>query len=117
MEYYFPVANITSEINYPYTQSKNACSANAQLSPKYLAATPSAADLAISHGNINKDESALIAKINIGPVAVVINSSCGSFSSYSSGIFSAPGCNAKSVDHAVLVVGYGHDLTLCQNYW
>jgi cathepsin L len=114
---YFPITNMTSETNYPYVLKKDSCSANAGLPPKYLAGVPSVSDQSLYKGWLNNSEALLMARLIEGPVVVAIVSSCGGFSSYHGGVFSAPGCNANDVDHAVLIVGYGYDSSLSLSYW
>ena len=42
-----------------------------------------------------------------GPVAVTVDASHFSFQFYHSGVYDEPECSSTSLDHDVLVVGYG----------
>uniref|UniRef100_A0A3B4UE32 Cathepsin S, ortholog 1 n=1 Tax=Seriola dumerili TaxID=41447 RepID=A0A3B4UE32_SERDU len=62
------------------------------------------------------DERALQAVVaSVGPVAVAVNAMLPSFHNYRGGLYNAPGCNPRFINHAVLVVGYGTDRG--QDYW
>lgn len=62
------------------------------------------------------DERALQAVVaSVGPVAVAVNAMLPSFHQYRGGLYSAPDCNPRFTNHAVLVVGYGTDRG--QDYW
>lgn len=52
----------------------------------------------------------------IGPVAVGIDGSRESFFSYSAGVYYDPLCSNVSINHAVLLVGYGTD-KIDGDYW
>jgi C1A family cysteine protease len=61
-----------------------------------------------------KSEVALMEAVSIGPVAVSIDA--GALSQYRSGVISGQ-CAGYIGDHAVLVVGYGHDDASGLDYW
>lgn len=50
-----------------------------------------------------------------GPVTVAINAAK-SLTNYRSGVYTNPKCS-KNLDHAVLLVGYGHDEKTKLDYW
>ena len=50
------------------------------------------------------------------PVSVAIQANIPSFQQYSHGIYSDPNCGTQ-LDHGVLIVGYGHDITNNMDYW
>jgi len=58
---------------------------------------------------------------NVGPVAVVIDASHPSFKDYDSGVYVEDQCSTSYPDHAVTVVGYGHEdgraYWLVKNSW
>lgn len=63
---------------------------------------------------VNRLQPLLDAVSNEGPVVVSVDGS--PWSSYSSGIFDSCSIDA-TVNHAVLLMGYGHDSELGQDYW
>ena len=103
---------LMSEQSYPYSGYANSC----QYSSSKVTARVSTTYY-VSHG----DESALkTASALIGPIEVCIEVS-GSFQYYASGVYYNPYCKG-SVNHAVLLVGYGTDPTggdywLVKNSW
>jgi C1A family cysteine protease len=59
-------------------------------------------------------ESQMMAAVAQGPVSVAIEADKSGFQLYKSGVYSDPKCGT-TLDHGVLVVGYGQDSG--QNYW
>ncbi|VDP35113.1 unnamed protein product [Echinostoma caproni] len=49
-----------------------------------------------------------------GPIAIAVDADRG-FHQYSRGIYQSPSCSSRSLNHAVLVVGYGEDRG--NRYW
>ena len=66
------------------------------------------------------NETDLAAALLLGPVAVAMDASPSSFTSYAGGIYQSAQCgsDAASLDHAVLLVGFGTDAAKGgQDYW
>ncbi|GIY44457.1 cathepsin L [Caerostris darwini] len=62
------------------------------------------------------DEDALLEAVaTVGPIAVAIDSSSDSFTTYKSGIYDEPTCSSTRLDHAVVLIGYGTEDEL--DYW
>jgi len=104
---------IDTEASYPYTAADGTCQYNAANCGSTLGAYQD-----VQSGS----ESALqTASATIGPVSVAIDASHSSFQLYSSGVYYEPACSATSLDHGVLVVGYGtsggQDYWIVKNSW
>jgi len=102
----FAEANgIATEAAYPYTAKDGTCksytmSANSKIS---------------GYKDVQaKSASALGAAVDIGPVSVAVEADQAVFQNYKSGVITT-GCG-QSLDHGVLVVGYGTDPTQ-GDYW
>jgi len=104
---------IDTEASYPYTAEDGTCQYNAANCGSTLA----------SYQNVQSgSESALqVASATIGPISVGIDASHNSFQMYSSGVYYAANCSPTSLDHGVLVVGYGSsggsDYWIVKNSW
>jgi len=61
------------------------------------------------------NETALMRAVRRGPVSIAIEADQRAFQFYSGGVFDAP-CG-DSLDHGVLIVGYGKDEDSDQDYW
>lgn len=59
---------------------------------------------------------ALVSSVNSQPVSVLIEADTNIFQSYESGIISDPACG-QTLDHAVLLIGYGDGYWLLKNSW
>jgi len=97
---------LCSEADYPYTSGggsngvcKTSCAGRAKVGG--LKEVPRA------------DENALMAALNIGPVAVAIEADKSAFQGYRGGVLDNPACG-QQLDHAVLLVAYGND---GKDYW
>jgi C1A family cysteine protease len=65
-----------------------------------------------------KDEMSLRAAIyQVGPVAVSINAAPQSFQLYSEGIYNDNQCTSKTVNHAMVAVGYTPEYFILKNWW
>jgi cathepsin L len=90
---------IDTEKSYPYEAKDNVC--------RFQRSTVGATCIGYRSIVPAGDESALMAAVaTVGPIAVAIDANHNSFSQYKSGVYNEVTCS-KSVDHAVLVVGYG----------
>jgi len=102
-----------SEEDYPYTAEDGYCEfrkSRAVASLNGFVRIPRA------------DEDALKQAVaTIGPISVAIDASQSSFHLYSSGVYYEKDCSSTSLDHGVLVVGYGtdngNDYWLVKNSW
>lgn len=101
---------VDTEKSYPYTTSgPNAC--------EFKAADVGAT--ITSYKDVTSgSESALLTAANSRPVSVAIDASHNSFQLYMSGVYYEPQCSSTSLDHGVLVVGYGAvNSTATSDYW
>jgi C1A family cysteine protease len=65
-----------------------------------------------------KDELSMRAAIfQVGPVAISINAALSSFQLYSEGIYNDQECSSKTVNHAMVVVGYTPEYWIIKNWW
>ncbi|XP_057683219.1 cathepsin S, ortholog 1 isoform X2 [Corythoichthys intestinalis] len=104
---------VDSERFYPYERQSGKC----RYSPKGKAGYCS--NFRVLPGG---DERALKATLaDVGPLAVAVNAMLPSFHLYRGGIYDDPDCEAKFINHAVLLVGYGSDrgreFWLLKNSW
>jgi len=99
---------IDTEGGYPYDARKETC--------HFMKSDTGATD----SGYVNippGDEQALKEAVaTIGPVSIAIDATQASFFSYKSGVYVEPKCKL-TVDHAVLIVGYGTDVGTGLDYW
>ncbi|XP_032680820.1 cathepsin L1 [Odontomachus brunneus] len=105
---------LDTEISYPYHGDDEKCKYN----PKNSGATDTGF-MDIPEGNEKKLKAAVA---TIGPVSVAIDASAESFQFYREGVYYEPKCSSESLDHGVLVVGYGtddngDDYWLVKNSW
>jgi len=113
-EYVISNGGLDTEASYPYTATgPNTC----QYNPANSAETLS------SYTDVTSgDEGALETAANQQPISVAIDASNDSFQTYSGGVYYEPNCSSTSLDHGVLVVGYGtddsgNDYWLVKNSW
>eukprot|EP01118_Nematostelium_gracile_P003358 TRINITY_DN1384_c0_g1_i1.p1 TRINITY_DN1384_c0_g1~~TRINITY_DN1384_c0_g1_i1.p1 ORF type:complete len:365 (+),score=94.81 TRINITY_DN1384_c0_g1_i1:103-1095(+) len=102
MNYIINQGGVDTEASYPYMGEDGTChwkAANVGATLK-------------SFTNVQSgSETDLLAKATVGPVSVAIDASQESFQFYSSGVYNEPNCQntSGSLDHGVLVVGWGVD--------
>lgn len=99
---------IDTENSYPYVAEDRKCEYNAS----YSGATDRGY-VVIESGN---EEALKAAVATIGPISVGIDASHRSLHFYKEGIYDDSSCRNGSIDHAVLVVGYGTTKT-GEDYW
>jgi len=105
-EYIIKNKGIGSEASYPYTARDGKC--------KQVAAVGTVS----KYTDVKKnDETGLMSAVNIEPVSVAVDAE--SWQSYRGGVMTGP-CG-KSLDHGVLLIGYGtegaNDYWLVKNSW
>jgi len=104
---------LESEDAYPYTGEDGTC----QMAAPYFAALKNYTCLSTPNG---ADETQLMPTflVTAGPLSIALNADL--LMDYSNGIVApstADDCDPTSLDHAVLIVGYGVDATSGQAYW
>lgn len=106
---YVEEKGLCAESDYPYTSGDgsvgtcrdSACTPVAKIS---------------NYQDVKKySQSALMAAVAVQPVSIAIEADKKGFQFYESGVFS--GECGTALDHAVLLVGYGHDEETGLNYW
>jgi cathepsin L len=97
---------IDTESGYPYEAKDDVC--------RYKESLKGATDSGFVDVDQGSEEKLKEAVATVGPVSVAIDASHSSFQSYKSGVYNEPECT-DSLDHGVLVVGYGTDDG--QDYW
>ena len=98
MEYVHYNGGIDTEASYPYEAEDDTCRYN----KTNRGATVSTV-VNITAGDV---DSLLYAIATVGPISVAIDAEF-DFQTYMSGIYSSTECSKESLDHGVLVVGYG----------
>jgi len=102
---YAEANGLCTEAAYPYTGRNGAC--------QKASCTASANTKITGYKDVTHTENALGAAADIGPVSVAIEADQSGFQLYKSGVFC--GTCGTSLDHGVLVVGYGDEGT--SPYW
>nr|CDJ26732.1 cathepsin L-like cysteine peptidase 3 protein [Tityus serrulatus] len=98
---------IDTEKSYPYEGMDGKC----RYSKRNIGATDSGF-VDIPEGNEEKLKEAVA---TVGPISVAIDASHDSFMFYAGGIYDEPKCSTTQLDHGVLVVGYGTNIS--DDYW
>nr|AKO90281.1 cathepsin L3 [Tigriopus japonicus] len=104
---------IDTEEAYPYEGALNDC--------RYQVKTKGASDIGFVDLPKGDEQKLKEAVATMGPVSVAIDASHEAFMFYSHGIYDEPHCQPDSLDHGVLVIGYGSedgaDYWLVKNSW
>jgi cathepsin L len=104
---------IDTEASYPYTAEDGSC----KFKSSEIGATD-AGFVDVTQGDEDKLKEAVA---TIGPCSIAIDASVSSFQLYQSGVYDEPQCSSTSLDHGVLVAGYGSlngvDYWLVKNSW
>jgi len=100
--YVYGENGLCTESGYPYQTAQGYC--RASYCTKY--------DPISTYAYVAESTAGMEAAVAEGPVSVVVDAA---FGSYSSGVYTA-NCGTD-FDHAVLVVGYGHDSYSGYDYW
>lgn len=98
---------IDTESSYPYTARDGVCKYNADNKGGSCSGF-----VDVKPGSETDLMNAIAAN---GPVSIAIDASHFSFQMYSSGVYNEPSCSSQSLDHGVLAVGYGSDVS--GDYW
>ena len=111
-QYILEAGGIESDKTYPYTGHDGVCHAN---NASFVPGAKLVKYLQLAPGN----ETAIqLALIKFGPVAVAIDASQMTFQFYKSGVYDGHcGSKEEELNHAVLIVGYGHDSASNKPYW
>ncbi|XP_011698116.1 PREDICTED: cathepsin L [Wasmannia auropunctata] len=100
---------LDTEKSYPYEAENDKCRYN----PRNKGATD-VGYVDIPEGDEEKLKAAVA---TMGPISVAIDASRPSFQLYSGGVYYDPECSSGTLDHGVLIVGYGTDEETGQDYW
>ncbi|XP_059118213.1 cathepsin Q-like isoform X1 [Peromyscus eremicus] len=109
-QYVLHNGGVEAEATYPYEGKEGPCRydpRNSAAKIKEFVALPEGEDILMD------------AVATKGPIAAGIDAFHDSFLFYKKGIYHEPNCNIYVVNHAVLVVGYGHEEneTYSESYW
>ena len=110
--YYVMDSGLCSESDYSYTAKEGTCVASSCKS-----AVPSFSSLKCFDVPAN-NQAALKEAVSISPVSIAIEADKSVFQSYSSGVITGTRCGT-SLDHGVLIVGYGEETVSGKSvkYW
>jgi cathepsin L len=95
---------IGSEASYKYTARDGTCKS-----------VPSVVTIS-AFKELPAGEAAVVAAVQVGPVAIAIEADANCFQHYKSGVLDDRSCGT-SLNHGVLAVGLGHDATSGKDYW
>jgi cathepsin L len=114
LQYLIDTKGIETESKYPYVDYNGGNKHKCKFDQSLVVGTISAM-VNVTSGN----ETDLLYSTLHGPVSIAIDASQSSFQFYSGGIYYEPFCHSDldSLDHGVLVVGYGDGYYLVKNSW
>jgi len=101
---------ICAEADYPYKAKDEKCVKTC----KSVSTIKSFADVDFNEKKPT-DETALMAAVQLGPVAIAIEADQAAFQLYTGGVITK-NCGTN-LDHGVLLVGYGTDNSTNTDYW
>ncbi|XP_032740517.1 cathepsin R-like isoform X2 [Rattus rattus] len=109
-EYVLNNGGLEAEATYPYKGKEGVCMYN----PKH-----SKAEITGFVSLPESEDILMEAVATIGPISVAVDASFNSFGFYKKGLYDEPNCSNNTVNHAVLVVGYGFEgnETDGNSYW
>uniref|UniRef100_A0A6A7G926 Cathepsin L1-like n=2 Tax=Hirondellea gigas TaxID=1518452 RepID=A0A6A7G926_9CRUS len=104
---------IDTEESYPYTGKHHSCA--------FKRADVGADDVGFVDLPFGNEDALKKAVATIGPISTAVDASLATFHLYDKGIYAAKSCSILTLDHSVLVVGYGSeggkDYWLVKNSW
>ncbi|GAB0088410.1 uncharacterized protein DMENIID0001_028150 [Sergentomyia squamirostris] len=109
LKYLTKCGGLMRQLDYPYTAEEGRCRFMAPLAVVNVtnwSILPQGNEMALA-----------VAVATVGPVAVSINASPRSFQLYGDGIYDDSECSSRSVNHAMLVVGYTPEYWIIKNWW
>jgi len=116
-EYIKKNGGIDTEESYPYEAQDGQSDGTCRYNPDHIGARVSG----FTRVKTGDEDALKHAVATQGPCSVAIDARNLSFQFHSGGIYSNPDCSSESLDHAVLVVGYGtengKDFWLIKNSW
>jgi len=102
---------LPGEQDYPYKGIDQTCKGNK--GAKTLVELKNYTCLSVPNGADENDMAAQL--ILLGPLSIAVEADY--FQSYTSGVLDPANCPTAYLNHAVLLVGYGHDDTVNKDYW
>jgi len=100
---------VDTEISYPYEGKEKEC--------RFSRSNIGGEDIGYVDLPMRNEEVLKQAVGAQGPISVAIDAGKQSFQFYASGIYDEPECNEMTLNHGVLVVGYGTDEYSGKDYW
>ena len=98
LEYVHYNNGVDTEAAYAYTATDGTC--------RYTTETVGARVTSVQNISAGDTDSLVYAVATVGPISVAIDAEF-DFQNYQSGIYTSSRCSAASLDHGVLIVGYG----------